>query len=105
MNAPRIGATLVAASVGLLLATALVPWSRLFLPAMAAPSVPPALPALIAIEDLAGEPWPWPRLDLTLLLRAVSPYRPAPVGLLLPLDSSDVLEDLYNPHKGHDLNL
>jgi hypothetical protein len=70
---------------------------------MAAPSVPPALPALVAIEDLAGEPWPWPRLDLTLLLRAVSPYRPAPVGLLLPLDSSDVLEPTQDDQLGRAL--
>lgn len=103
MHAPRIGATLVAASLGLLLATALVPWSRFCLPPMAAPAVPPALPTLVAIEDLAGEPWPWPRLDLTLLLRAVSPYRPAPVGLLLPLDSSDVLEPTQDDQLGRAL--
>ena len=63
---------------------------------MAAPAVLPPLPALVTIEDLAGEPWPWPRLDLTLLLRAVSPYRPAPVGLLLPLDAPDVLEPVQD---------
>ncbi|NBT89407.1 MAG: CHASE2 domain-containing protein [Verrucomicrobia bacterium] len=103
MNAPRLGAIAVAASLGLLLATALVPWSRLLLPSMAAPATPPALPILVAIEDLAGEPWPWPRLDLTLLLRAVSPYRPSPVGLLLPLDSPDVLEPVQDDQLGRAL--
>lgn len=92
MNLSRFAASLVAAAWGLLLATALVPGSRLFLPPMNPPAVAPALPTVITIEDLAGEPWPWPRLDLTLLLRAVSLYRPAPVGLLLPLDAPDVLE-------------
>ena len=96
MNLPRLGATLTAAALGLLLATLLVPWSRLFLPAMAAPAVVPPIPVLVTIEDLAGEPWPWPRLDLTLLLRAVSPYRPSPVGLLLPLDAPDVLEPVQD---------
>ena len=103
MNVPRIGATFVAASLGLLMATAFVPWSRFFLPPMAAPAIPPSLPAWVAIEDLAGEPWPWPRLDLTLLLRAVSPYRPSPVGLLLPLDSSDVLEPTQDDQLGRAL--
>ena len=96
MNATRITAIVVAAALGLLLATASVPWSRLLLPSMAAPAVPPALPVLVTIEDLAGEPWPWPRLDLTLLLRAVSPYRPSPVGLLLPLDAPDALEPVQD---------
>ena len=96
MNVSRLTAVLVSAAWGLLLATILVPWSRLFLPVMAAPAVPPPLPVLVTIEDLAGEPWPWPRLDLTLLLRAVSPYRPAPVGLLLPLDAPDALEPLQD---------
>jgi len=96
MTVPRITAGFVAAALGLLLATALVPGSRLLLPAMAAPAVPPPLPVVVTIEDLAGEPWPWPRLDLTLLLRAVSPYRPAPVGLLLPLDAPDVLEPVQD---------
>ena len=96
MKGARITAAIVAACWGLLFATATVPWSRLFLPAMAPPAMPPPLPTLVAIEDLAGEPWPWPRLDLTLLLRAVSPYRPAPVGLLLPLDAPDVLEPVQD---------
>ena len=96
MNGSRILAMGVAAALGLLVATALVPAARLFLPAMNAPPTAPALPVLVTIEDLAGEPWPWPRLDLTLLLRAVSPYRPAPVGLLLPLDAPDVLEPVQD---------
>jgi hypothetical protein len=96
MHAPRITAVIVAAALGLLLATLLVPGSRLFLPSMPAPAMAPPLPVLVTIEDLAGEPWPWPRLDLTLLLRAVSPYRPSPVGLLLPLDAPDALEPLQD---------
>ena len=96
MIVSRLTSVLVSSAWGLLLATILVPWSRFFLPTMAAPPVPPPLPVLVTIEDLAGEPWPWPRLDLTLLLRAVSPYRPAPVGLLLPLDAPDVLEPLQD---------
>ena len=96
MNTRRITAATVAACWGLLLATILVPWSRLLLPSMAAPTKAPPLPTIVTIEDLAGEPWPWPRLDLTLLLRAVSPYRPAPVGLLLPLDAPDVLEPVQD---------
>ena len=103
MPASRIAAASVAACSGLLLATALVPSSRLFLPPMSPPALAPDLPALVAIEDLAGEPWPWPRLDLTLLLRAVSPYRPAPVGLLLPLDAPDVLEPVQDDQLGRAL--
>ena len=103
MMVSRIAAALVAAAFGLLLATGLVPWSRLFLPTMPPPAVPPSLPVLVTIEDLAGEPWPWPRLDLTLLLRAVSPYRPAPVGLLLPLDAPDVLEPVQDDQLGRAL--
>ena len=96
MKPSRLTAVMVATALGLLLATGLVPWSRFLLPAMAAPLMPPPLPVLVTIEDLAGEPWPWPRLDLTLLLRAVSPYRPTPVGLLLPLDAPDVLEPVQD---------
>ena len=96
MNTRRITAATVAACWGLLLATSLVPWSRLFLTSMPAPAMAPTLPTIVTIEDLAGEPWPWPRLDLTLLLRAVSPYRPAPVGLLLPLDAPDALEPVQD---------
>ena len=96
MKPSRLTAVMAAAALGLLLATGLVPWSRFLLPAMTAPPVPPPLPVLVTIEDLAGEPWPWPRLDLTLLLRAVSPYRPAPIGLLLPLDAPDVLEPVQD---------
>ena len=96
MKPSRLTAVMAAAALGLLLATGLVPWSRFLLPAMAAPLMPPPLPVLVTIEDLAGEPWPWPRLDLTLLLRAVSPYRPAPIGLLLPLDAPDVLEPVQD---------
>jgi len=103
MNGPRITAVIVAAALGLLLATLLVPWSRMFLPTMPAPAVVPPLPVLVTIEDLAGEPWPWPRLDLTLLLRAVSPYRPSPVGLLLPLDAPDALEPVQDDQLGRAL--
>ncbi|NDA25630.1 MAG: CHASE2 domain-containing protein [Verrucomicrobia bacterium] len=103
MTPARIAAAIVAACLGLLLATALVPWSRLFLPSMAPPETRSSLPTLVAIEDLAGEPWPWPRLDLTLLLRAISPYRPGPVGLLLPLDAPDVLEPVQDDQLGRAL--
>lgn len=92
MLAPRLLSLLAAVALGLLLATILVPHSRALLPALPAPQNPAPLPVLVTIEDLAGEPWPWPRLDLTLLLRAVLPYRPEPVGLLLPLDAPDVFD-------------
>jgi len=103
MNGPRITAVIVAAALGLLLATLLVPGSRMFLPTMGAPAVVPPLPVLVTIEDLAGEPWPWPRLDLTLVLRAASPYRPSPVGLLLPLDAPDALEPVQDDQLGRAL--
>ena len=92
MQLSRILSFLAASALGLLLATAAVPYSRLLLSSTSAPAQTAPLPTLITIADLAGEPWPWPRLDLTLLLRAISPYRPNPVGLLLPLDAPDVLE-------------
>ncbi|MCX6935026.1 MAG: CHASE2 domain-containing protein [Verrucomicrobia bacterium] len=96
MPIPRLLALLAAASLGLLVATALVPCSRFLLPCTSAPPKTAELPILITIADLAGEPWPWPRLDLTLVLRALSPYRPNPVGLLLPLDAPDVLEPVQD---------
>ena len=92
MHLSQILSLVTASALGLLLATASVPYSRLFLPPTSAPAQAAPLPALITIADLAGEPWPWPRLDLTLLLRAISPHRPNPIGLLLPLDAPDVLE-------------
>ena len=92
MHLSQILSLVTASALGLLLATACVPTSRLFLPSTSAPAQVAPLPALITIADLAGEPWPWPRLDLTLLLRAISPHRPNPIGLLLPLDAPDVLE-------------
>ena len=92
MQLSKILSLLAASALGLLLATAAVPYSRFLLPSTSAPAQTAPLPNLITITDLAGAPWPWPRLDLTLLLRAISPYRPNPVGLLLPLDAPDVLE-------------
>ena len=96
MTSTRILAWVAAGSLGLLASTSLVPWSGLGLPSCPPPSPSPSLPVLITIEDLAGDPWPWPRLDLTLALRAISPYRPHPVGLLLPLDAPDVFEPLQD---------
>jgi len=96
MTIYRILALLAALSLGLLSATSLVPWSRWGLPSGHPPAKNVALPILLTIEDLAGDPWPWPRLDLTLALRAVSPYRPHPVGILLPLDAPDVFEPVQD---------
>lgn len=96
MSISRILALLAALSLGLCSATSLVPWSRLGLPSGNPPTKTAALPILLTIEDLAGDPWPWPRLDLTLALRAVSPYRPHPVGILLPLDAPDVFEPVQD---------
>jgi len=96
MTSSRILALLAALSLGLLSATSLVPWSRQGLPSGHPPAKNAALPLLLTIEDLAGDPWPWPRLDLTLALRAVSPYRPHPVGILLPLDAPDVFEPVQD---------
>ena len=96
MTIARVLSLLTASSLGLLTATSLVPWSRLGLPPGNPPTKSAALPVLLTIEDLAGDPWPWPRLDLTLALRAVSPYRPHPVGLLLPLDAPDVFEPVQD---------
>ena len=92
MFVSRILAFLAAVALGLLAAVSLVPFSQAFLPHLSAPAKAPPAPVLISIEDLAGESWPWPRLDLTLALRAMSPYRPEPVGLLLPLDAPDTFE-------------
>lgn len=96
MKLTRILALIAAGSLGLLTATALVPWSGMGLPSSHPPTKAVSLPILITIEDLAGDPWPWPRLDLTLALRAISPYRPHPVGLLLPLDAPDVFEPVQD---------
>ena len=96
MTFSRILAWVAAGSLGLLASTSLVPYSGLGLPPCSAPAAPPSTPVLITIEDLAGDPWPWPRLDLTLALRAISPYRPHPVGLLLPLDAPDVFEPVQD---------
>ncbi len=76
MIVSRILAFLAAIAFGLLAAVALVPYSQTFLPRLAAPGKIAPTPILISIEDLAGESWPWPRMDLTLALRAMSPYRP-----------------------------
>ena len=92
MIVSRILALLAAIALGLLAAVTLVPYSQTFLPRLAAPGKIAPTPILISIEDLAGESWPWPRMDLTLALRAMSPYRPEPVGLLLPLDAPDTFE-------------
>ncbi len=92
MFVSRILALLAAIALGLLVAVAFVPSSQAFLPRLKAPGKIAPTPILISIEDLAGESWPWPRLDLTLALRAMSPYRPEPVGLLLPLDAPDTFE-------------
>lgn len=96
MTMPRVLALMAAAALGLLTATTLVPWSRVGLPSCHPPSKVAASPVLLTIEDLAGDPWPWPRLDLTLALRAISPYRPHPVGILLPLDAPDVFEPVQD---------
>ena len=96
MNLSRILALLASASLGLLLSVSLVPWSRVLLPRLPAPMKIPESPVVVSIEDLAGESWPWPRLDLTLALRAISLYRPDPVGLLLPLDAPDTLEPVQD---------
>lgn len=96
MTPSRFLALVAAGSLGLLAATALVSWSGWGLPDGPAPAQTASLPVLITIEDLAGDPWPWPRLDLTLALRAISPYRPHPVGLLLPLDAPDVFEPVQD---------
>lgn len=92
MPISRVLALMAAVALGLMTATVLVPWSKLGLPSCNPAFKTAASPVFITIEDLAGNPWPWPRLDLTLALRAVSPYRPHPVGLLLPLDAPDVFE-------------
>ena len=92
MLVSRILALISAIALGLLAAVTLVPHSRALLPRLSPPAKVPPTPVLISIEDLAGESWPWPRLDLTLALRAMSPYRPEPIGLLLPLDAPDTFE-------------
>ena len=96
MTISRILALLAAASLGLLLSVSLVPWSRALLPRLPPPLKIAESPVVVSIEDLAGESWPWPRLDLTLALRAISLYRPDPVGLLLPLDAPDTLEPVQD---------
>lgn len=92
MLVSRLLAFFTALALGLLAAVVLVPFSQALLPRLSAPAKIAPTPVLISIEDLAGESWPWPRLDLTLALRAMSPYRPEPVGLLLPLDAPDTFE-------------
>lgn len=94
MIVSRVLALLAAIALGLLVAVTLVPYSQTFLPRLATPGKIAPTPILISIEDLAGESWPWPRMDLTLALRAMSPYRPEPVGLLLPLDAPIPLNPL-----------
>jgi len=104
MFVSRTLALFSAAAFGLWVAVLLVPCSQRFLPHLPPPAKTVPTPVLISIEDLAGESWPWPRLDLTLALRAMSPYRPEPVGLLLPLDAPDTFEPVQDDQLGRALS-
>lgn len=63
--------------------------------AMPAAAPEPSL-HIIGIRDLAGRGWPWPRLDYALILRAITPFQPAVVGIEVPLDGADTFFANYD---------
>lgn len=51
---------------------------------------------LISIRDLSSRPWPWPRLDYTLLLQALRPVYPQVVAFEIPFHGADTFEETYD---------
>lgn len=49
----------------------------------------------VVIDDLADQPWPWPKLDYAILLHALAPYEPEVLALDWPLDLPDVEPGVY----------
>lgn len=64
------------------------------LPISAPPSHVPLV--FIGIEDLQETPWPWPRLDYTLIANALRRYYPKLVAFEVPLDQPDTLYPIYD---------
>lgn len=49
----------------------------------------------VVVDDLADQPWPWPKLDYAILLHALAPYEPEVLALDWPLDLPDVEPGVY----------
>lgn len=64
------------------------------LPVSAPPSHVPLV--FIGIEDMEETPWPWPRLDYTLIANALRRYYPKLVAFEVPLDQPDTLYPVYD---------
>jgi hypothetical protein len=58
------------------------------------PTRDPGLVRIVA-DDMADQPWPWPKLDYAILLHAIAPYEPDLLALDWPLDLPDVGNEVY----------
>jgi adenylate cyclase len=51
---------------------------------------------LASVEDLEGSPWPWSRLDFTLVTNALRPFFPRMLAVEIPLDDPDTFFPIYD---------
>jgi len=50
----------------------------------------------IGIEDMEDTPWPWPRLDYTLMANSLRRFYPKLVAFEIPLEQPDTLYPIYD---------